>query len=77
MGVICIDKNTTTVDKLQAAIKYIFDLAVCNVRGQIASIFSRRGKCLSYNISKAEIANISYYDGIPHVYMTTTFAVFL
>ena len=41
MGVICIDRNTTTVDKLQVAIKYTFDLAVCNVRGQIASIFSR------------------------------------
>ena len=39
MGVICIDRITTAVDKMQVAIKYIFDLAVCNVRGQIVSIF--------------------------------------
>ena len=39
MGVICIDRNTTAVDILQVAIKYTFDLAVRNVRGQIASIF--------------------------------------
>ena len=39
MGVICIDRNTTAVDILQVAIKYTSDLAVCNVRGQIASIF--------------------------------------
>ena len=40
MGVICIDRNTTAaVDDLQVAIKYAFDLAVRNVRGQIASIF--------------------------------------
>ena len=39
MGVICIDRNTTAVDKLQVAIKYTFDLAVRNVRGQIASNF--------------------------------------
>ena len=39
MGVICIDRNTTAVDKLQVAIKYAFDLAVRNVRGKIDSIF--------------------------------------
>ena len=39
MGVICIDRNTTAVDKLQVAIQNAFDLAVRNVRGQIASIF--------------------------------------
>ena len=37
MGVICIDRTTTAVDILQVAIKYTFDLAVRNVRGQIAS----------------------------------------
>ena len=39
MSVICIDRNTTAVDILQGAIKHAFDLAVRNVRGQIASIF--------------------------------------
>ena len=39
MAVICVDKNKTAVNKLQVVIKYIFDLAVCNVRGQIASNF--------------------------------------
>ena len=39
MGAICIDRNTTAVDILQVAIIYAFDLAVRNVRGQIASIF--------------------------------------
>ena len=39
MGIICIDRNTTAVDKLQVTIKYAFDLAVRNVREQIASIF--------------------------------------
>ena len=34
-----VDRNTTSVNKLQVAIKYTFDLAVCNVRGQIASNF--------------------------------------
>ena len=53
MGVICIARNTTAVDILQVAIKYTFDLAVRNVRGQIASIFSRGCICLSHNISKA------------------------
>ena len=43
MGVICIDRNTTAVDKLQVAIKYALDLAVRNVRGQIASIFFQGG----------------------------------
>ena len=32
-------ESTTAVNKLQVAIKYIFDLAVLNVRGQIASNF--------------------------------------
>ena len=39
MGVICIDRTMTAVDILQVAIKYTFDLALCNVRGQIAIIF--------------------------------------
>ena len=34
-----VDRNRTAVNKLQVAIKYIFDLAVRNVRGQIASNF--------------------------------------
>ena len=42
MGVICIDRNTTAVDKLQVAIKYTLDSAVPNVRGQIASSFFKR-----------------------------------
>ena len=32
-------ESTTAVNKLQIAIKYIFDLAVRNVMGQIASNF--------------------------------------
>ena len=43
MGVICFDRNTTAVDELQVAIKYTFDLAVRNVRGQIASNFFQGG----------------------------------
>ena len=39
MGVICINRNAVAVDILQVAIKYTFDLAVRNVRGQIASVF--------------------------------------
>ena len=39
MGAICIDRNTTAVDKLQVAMKYTYELAVRNVRGQMASIF--------------------------------------
>ena len=39
MDAICIDRNTTAVDILQVAIKYAFDLAVRNVRGQIVSNF--------------------------------------
>ena len=39
MCAICIDNSTTAVDILQVAIKYTFDLAVRNVRGQIASFF--------------------------------------
>ena len=37
MAVVGVDRNTTAVNKLQVAIKYIFDLAVRNVRVQIAS----------------------------------------
>ena len=37
MGVICIDRNTTAVNEMHVAIKYTFDLAVSNVREQIAS----------------------------------------
>ena len=40
MAVKRVDRNTTAVNKSQVAIKYIFDLAVRNVRGQISSIFS-------------------------------------
>ena len=54
MGVICIDRNTTAVDILKVAIKYTFDLAVCNVRGQFSSIFFKGCLCLSHNISKAD-----------------------
>ena len=54
MGVICIGRNTTDVDKLQVAIKYDFDTAVRNVRGQKPPTFSRGCICLSHNISKAE-----------------------
>ena len=39
MDVICIGRNATAVDILQGPIKYTFDLAVRNVRGQIASMF--------------------------------------
>ena len=39
MGVICIDRNTTAVNEMHVAIKYTFDLAVSNVREQIASKF--------------------------------------
>ena len=39
MGVIRTVRNTTAVDELQVAITYAFDLAVRNVRGQIASNF--------------------------------------
>ena len=39
MTIICVDSNTTALNKLQVAIKYTFDLAVRNVRGQFASIF--------------------------------------
>ena len=54
MGVICINRNATAVDMLQVAIKYTFDLAVRNVRGQIAFIFFMGCICLSHNISKAD-----------------------
>ena len=36
---IYVDRNTTSVNKLQVAIKYTFDLEVRNVGGQIATIF--------------------------------------
>ena len=53
MAVIGVDRNTTAVNKLQVAIKYIFDLAVRNVRRQIV-MFSRGCICFSHNISKAD-----------------------
>ena len=53
MCAICIGINTTAVDILQVPVKYKFDLAVCNVRGRIAFIFSRGCICLNQNISKA------------------------
>ena len=63
MGDICIDRNTTIVDKLQAAIKYTFDLAVHNVRGQIAICTQGGAYVLATIFLKLiEIANISYYD---------------
>ena len=37
MADICVDRNTTSVNKLQVAIKCTFDVAERNVRGQIAS----------------------------------------
>ena len=44
LHVICIDRNTTDVDKLQVAIKYTFDLAVRNVyRGHIMPPFFFKG----------------------------------
>ena len=43
MGVICIDRNTTAIDELQVAMKYTFDLAVRNVRGQNCLHFFPRG----------------------------------
>ena len=39
MTFIYVDRNPTSVNKLQVAIKYTFDLEVRNVRGQIASNF--------------------------------------
>ena len=39
MTFINIERNATAVNKLQVAIKYTFDLEVCNVRGQTASNF--------------------------------------
>ena len=54
MGARCIGRNTTSVGKLQVAIQYIFDLAVRNVGGQIAFIFSRGCISLSHKISKAD-----------------------
>ena len=54
MDVICIGRNATAVNILQVPIKYTFDLAVRNVRGQIASMFFKGCICLSHNISKAD-----------------------
>ena len=51
MAVICVDKNTTAVNKLQVAIKYTLDLAVRNGRGQIATIFFKGCICFSHDIS--------------------------
>ena len=39
MAVIRVDRNTIAVNKSQVAIKYIFDLAVRNVRGQFPHFF--------------------------------------
>ena len=67
MAAICVDRSTTPVNKLQVAKIYkiyIFDLAVRNVRVQIASNFFKRGTYVSATIflKLIEIANISYYD---------------
>ena len=50
MAFIYIDRNATTVNKLQVAIKYTFDLEVRNVRGQIVSIFFPGGSYVSATI---------------------------
>ena len=59
-----VDRKTTAVNKLQVAIKCIFDLAVCNVRSQIASNFFQGGAYVSATmfIKLIEIVNISYCD---------------
>ena len=54
MGVMCIDRNTTAMDILQVAMNYSFDLAMRNVRGQIASMFFKGVHLFSHNISKAD-----------------------
>ena len=54
MAYIYVDKNAPAVNKLRVAIKYTFDLEVRNVRGQIASIFSRGFICFSHDISIAD-----------------------
>ena len=59
MDVICIGRNATAVDNLQVPIKYTFELAVRNVRGQIASMFF---KWVHMFLKLIEIANILYYD---------------
>ena len=53
MTFIYVDRNATAVNKLQVAIKYTFDLEVRNVRGQIATIFSRGFICFNHDISIA------------------------
>ena len=42
MDVICIDRITIAFDKLQVAIKYTFDLAVCNVGEKLPYFFFSR-----------------------------------
>ena len=41
MAVIRVDRITTAVNKLQVAIKYVFDIAVRNVRDKLPPLFSR------------------------------------
>ena len=54
MTFIYVNRNATAVNKLQVAIKCIFDLEVRNVRGQIASNFFARGFiCFNHDISIA------------------------
>ena len=67
MGVICIGRNTRAVGRLQAVVKYTFDLAVRNVsmfRGQIASIFFTGVHMFKpqYFQKLIEIAIISHYS---------------
>ena len=50
MTFIYVNRNATAVNKLQVAIKYIFDLEVRNVRGQIASNFFPGGSYVSITI---------------------------
>ena len=50
MAVIHVHRNTTAVNNSQVAIKYIFDLAVRNVRDKVPQFFSRGCICFSHNI---------------------------
>ena len=55
MAVVGVNRNTTAVNKLQVAIKYIFDLAVRNVMVQIASyVFKGVHICFSHDVSKSD-----------------------
>ena len=54
MAVVGVDRNTTAVNKLQVAIKYIFDLAVHNVMVQIASDVFKGCICFSHDVSKSD-----------------------